>query len=443
MQHVNNDMDDLFRRAAENYPLDTGSGNWNLVLAGLQEKQVVPLPAKKNHNRRFLFLLLLLPLYLICNRPSAVSHQSGTGAEEFSNGTNLQSGSAIEAPGPKEQNTGNAGDVGSNKQQAGSKLVSPVQNGSLIETSTITAQGAAPVATKVIKRKQAPGTNKNSVGNAVAGGRIAANVAAADTRDLQEQNVFEEDAPAETSTIEQELFRMKTTHIDPVDRSLAIAALQPERNDLVSSEAAQQIPVPPAKQWYIGIMAGTDLTTIKMQQTRDAGFEYGLLAGCEWNPKWSVEAGVFLTEKSYYTHGRYLRSAKVYRPANAEITDVEAQCRMIDLSLGAKYNFYRTRQSSWFATAGLSSYFMKKEDYSYMYYYPQTGVNYLYEHTYTNETRNMLSIANLSVGYSRQLGSFARLRIEPYVKIPIRGLGFGELPLLSTGIRAGFTRKLF
>ncbi len=28
MQHLGNDMDDLFQRAAENYPLEQGAGDW-------------------------------------------------------------------------------------------------------------------------------------------------------------------------------------------------------------------------------------------------------------------------------------------------------------------------------------------------------------------------------------------------------------------------------
>jgi hypothetical protein len=36
MQYVNDDMDELFKRAAENYPLDTNSANWNKVLAALK-----------------------------------------------------------------------------------------------------------------------------------------------------------------------------------------------------------------------------------------------------------------------------------------------------------------------------------------------------------------------------------------------------------------------
>ena len=38
MQFVNDDMDQLFRDAAKDYPLKTGSGDWNAVLNKMQDE---------------------------------------------------------------------------------------------------------------------------------------------------------------------------------------------------------------------------------------------------------------------------------------------------------------------------------------------------------------------------------------------------------------------
>src|SRR5215207_698781 len=60
MQPVNNNMDDLFRRAAENYPLKPEGADWNKVLERLQEVKSI---SKGNDNKLYLWLLLLvLPL---------------------------------------------------------------------------------------------------------------------------------------------------------------------------------------------------------------------------------------------------------------------------------------------------------------------------------------------------------------------------------------------
>ena len=66
MQYVNDDMDDVFRRAAKNYPLDTSGADWNKVMEGLQGQEASIPPNKKSH-RRYLWLLMLLPLGLVCN----------------------------------------------------------------------------------------------------------------------------------------------------------------------------------------------------------------------------------------------------------------------------------------------------------------------------------------------------------------------------------------
>ena len=55
----------------------------------------------------------------------------------------------------------------------------------------------------------------------------------------------------------------------------------------------------------------------------------------------------------------------------------------------------------------------------------------------------LASVLNVGLGYSHNLGKSAALRIEPYIRIPFKGFGSGELPITSTGIYFGFTKKLF
>ena len=66
MQFVNDDMDDeLFRHAAEEYPLKTDSGDWNKVFNKMQAGTNNGSQKKDNKNK-YLFLLALIPLFLIC-----------------------------------------------------------------------------------------------------------------------------------------------------------------------------------------------------------------------------------------------------------------------------------------------------------------------------------------------------------------------------------------
>src|SRR5688572_12050589 len=61
-----NDMDDLFNKAGQDYPLKTTPDKWDAVSAALHGKDGAPVTANKNNLSRYsplLLLLLLIPLF--------------------------------------------------------------------------------------------------------------------------------------------------------------------------------------------------------------------------------------------------------------------------------------------------------------------------------------------------------------------------------------------
>ena len=57
------------------------------------------------------------------------------------------------------------------------------------------------------------------------------------------------------------------------------------------------------------------------------------------------------------------------------------------------------------------------------------------EHWGTDESSVYpFKIVNLSVGYQYQLGSKGALQIEPFIKIPTAGVGWGEVDLHTIGV---------
>src|SRR5215204_1792576 len=109
MQYVNDDMDELFRRAAENYPLDTKGANWDKVLSALQDQNInTAIPEKKKNNGRFLWLLLLLPLGLICNRlysPGSLVGDSIVKSDPSNDNTLPEKQSASQMPNDRKPNS--------------------------------------------------------------------------------------------------------------------------------------------------------------------------------------------------------------------------------------------------------------------------------------------------------------------------------------------------
>ena len=83
---------------------------------------------------------------------------------------------------------------------------------------------------------------------------------------------------------------------------------------------------------------------------------------------------------------------------------------------------------------------MKKEKYDYQVV--NNGQQYRYSSTYKNASTNFLAVANFAVGYNKTLKKNISLRLEPYIKIPLKGIGFGSLPIMSTGLNIGVTKKI-
>ncbi|MFL5789673.1 MAG: outer membrane beta-barrel protein, partial [Flavisolibacter sp.] len=192
------------------------------------------------------------------------------------------------------------------------------------------------------------------------------------------------------------------------------------------------------QHFYAGLIGGLDYSTVKFQTVSDFGFTAGALIGYSFNHKWSIEIAVLYDKKSYYSDGKYFNS-KLY--PNNSLYSVDGICHMIELPLNVKYNFATLKKNSFFTELGISSYLMKMENYNYIYMW--NGQLASGSKIYNNSSRNWLSIMNFSVGYQHKMGNHYDLRIEPYFKAPLKGVGIGELPITSFGLNIAVTRPIF
>jgi hypothetical protein len=201
----------------------------------------------------------------------------------------------------------------------------------------------------------------------------------------------------------------------------------------------QNIGVQKQKGLYAGIVAGMDLSSVQFQSV-GTGASQGLIVGYAFNNRWSVESGVLWDKKRYYDDGSNFNPPGYAPSPSVQIVSVNGTNKNYEWPINVRYTII-PRKNSLFATAGLSSYFMKSEHFEYEYVQNSQpgGHNYI---TYDNATKNWFSVVNLSLGYAHKLGTVGNLRIEPYFKIPLKNLGTANMPIMSTGLNIGFTRSL-
>jgi hypothetical protein len=418
MQYVNDDMDELFRKAAKDYPLNTGGADWEKLQKALEEPPAGSERRSGRDNRRhLLWLLLLLPLPWICTR------YDGDGNKDTANAPALQKRVNRTVP------------AGSERVVQEVEYDVPVQE----RPSKPTVSSSPGLLSAASIQERAAGLKGHRSNNALTGkdwDRMRSSESATDAIKSQEYEYRQEEAEDVERSAEQE-------SVASTEKKEVTPASAQDTTDSIATKPAttKKVPVQKSKRFYAGIIGGADITSIEMQKVKKIGYDVGVVAGYAFSDKWSVEAGVLSSEKAYYSSGEHLY--KAYLLPGTKLLEAEGDCRMWEVPLVVRYRFQPGKKSGWVASVGSSSYFMKEESYDYTYYYTTTGQEVKRSRSYYNDSRHLFAAAQLSGGYNRRVGKSMEVRIEPYLKLPLRKVGYYDLPLTSFGVHAGITKKLF
>jgi len=179
------------------------------------------------------------------------------------------------------------------------------------------------------------------------------------------------------------------------------------------------------------VSAGPDVSKAGGSKAGEATLTYGAGVGYTRN-RVTLRTGVYAAKKLYWADAKDY-SLSYVPPSTSRFTGADADCYVIEVPIKVSYNFGLKSTSNWFAGAGLSSYFMKRETYNYIY---KTSSGNTYSHTLevNGENKHYFSILNLSAGYTHRLGNIFSISAEPYLEYPLTGIGEGKVNLKSAGV---------
>jgi hypothetical protein len=439
MQYVNDDMDELFRRAAKDYPLNTESADWEKVKKALQDSSDGDdeKPTKRNNRRHFLWLLMLLPLPWICNEYGGEVGNGDTARNSVKNAPTASSGNK------SLKETGHTAVSPSLKAPATSTSPGKEDNRQGFDLSNNSAAYAVPLNSIQTKRPLLSFQENSELSNTATSkpGAIKANPV--DDLGKVVNKETNQQPPQESNEVANPIETAKESKVPDAKAEAETTDKKDDKADSTAATPSSTKTQKPAKhkRFYIGVLGGVDITSVEMQEVKNVGYDAGLIAGYHINSRWSVEAGLMSSEKAYYSKGEYL--PKAYLLPNTKLKEASGDCRMWEVPLIVRYNFKEGKKGNWFASAGTSSYFMNKEDYYYTYYYPATGQEVERYRSYEQKSNHLFAAAQLSGGYNRNLGKAIGVRVEPYLKLPLKKVGYYDLPLTSFGVHVGITKKLF
>lgn len=197
-------------------------------------------------------------------------------------------------------------------------------------------------------------------------------------------------------------------------------------------------PIPSQKGLSVRVAVSPDLSAIGLRNFQRPGTNVGLLLEYRLTSRWSVQAGA-------------IRSTKVYKALPSDYKwpagwnwrlmpeSISGRCNVIDMPINLRYDVALRPQlkgqaiSRWFVSGGVTTYIMQQE--KYVYNYPVDAHIYPGTQKERNERTGLYGFSqlNVSAGYERALSRRLSWQVEPFVKVPLKGVGYFKINLLSTG----------
>jgi hypothetical protein len=190
----------------------------------------------------------------------------------------------------------------------------------------------------------------------------------------------------------------------------------------------------------IGVSFAPDFSKVRYAYDNSRlGSTFGLTLSYEIIHRLSVNTGIIYANKYYKASedNFHLQRSMVAAAPNYEVEFLDASCKMFDIPLNLRYDISLEGNTRFFVSSGLSSYIMTNQNYVYFYRTNPFGYQGWKEASYNTPQNYWFSILNLSMGFESNISNSFSVQVEPYVKMPLKQVGVGNVSLTSYGINLG------
>ena len=419
MQNQDNHMDELFRKAAENYPLKTGEDNWDDIAAAIAgNSSLVPVVANKTSARKIAKRVLPFLLFLLIGGAPAI-YFMGSKKEHASVANSSTKQENVKEYSEKEK-TSIAINKTSNETNKPERITA-LDNKTYLSTKIKIIN---PVL-KQIENKDPVNVEQTNLNN-----RIAISAVPLDAGQDKETRAVPDKAAGLIST------KLKSILEENNQQPLTISTQSENKTGeapvpVIKNKSKKQ------KSLYAGIIIGAGFGEVKSQGLTKPGLEGGIRAGYRFNTKFSIETGLLFSKKYYYSDGEYFKMKTASMPAGMQVLSLTGSSALFEIPIKIKYNIQAMSKNNFFTTVGLTSYIMTKEKNNYLALINGSKQNITT--TYNKSNKYLAAAIDISAGYEIKINHNKTLRIEPYLQVPLTGIGVGTMPVMSTGLHIGYT----
>ncbi|MEO7293013.1 MAG: porin family protein, partial [Ginsengibacter sp.] len=377
MQDLEPDMEELFRRASENYPLKQGEDKWSEIASKINGKPIPPQANKQQTRYRKYYVVLLFLLLFVSLEFFFTLHNT-------------------------------------NKLKVSKDYFNSVQSSPInIKIVQQVISKAGDTQSEKIKKVQSIDQPINF------------------TNDFELNKVLDRSTPSVMNI--KDIYPINTNNFSLPNINSADTGSRAEQFTSSLSNSMHG--------FYYGLLLGAEVNTVKNQDMKKVGFDIGLIGGYRFNKHFSAETGVLFSQKYYTTAGKYFSRKEIgsMMPAGMKVIEVKGASNVVEIPVHLRYDIVNKKKSRFFSSAGFSSYILTKE--SNKYYTSLNGTDYIMYGTYKNNPSYFAASLDLAVGYEKNFGKKSNIRFQPYVQLPIKGIGVGNLKVTSAGVHIAITRS--
>jgi preprotein translocase subunit SecF len=443
------ELDRLSKEAAEKYEAAASPALWDKVLLRLDAE----MPEKKKDKRRFFWLFIFAGLILgsltvgitVMNRQAGVTNAINPGTD-FSGSAQAEKQAAYSKT-DKPQISDTVQEIDEKARLQETVAVSSQKN----QLSVPGKQKTDPpsrAGTRPSNQKPAKTTHKEKQ---VAATPVTFHVPLSKTEkslpitSAEPAGQTEKKNPSTLDAVEQEkpvqqnmipdssaVFEKTGKKAESAERTDSAKALDQSVANPTASKSA--VNITPEKRLEISAVFGPDFSNVGFVSPDKTGMNIGIIAGYRFTERLSVQTGLLYSQKHYTAVGDTYKGYPGYISGNPNLKMkwVQANCFMWDVPVNIRYDWLLRKKQRAFASVGVSSYFMNKEDLHYYYSYYN---NPAYK-SWVNEKNSSfwMSALNLSIGFDQRISRVLSVQAEPFMKLPVREIGSGKIELNSFGI---------
>ena len=232
---------------------------------------------------------------------------------------------------------------------------------------------------------------------------------------------------------------------DAVDHILSSGANNLMADSIKSSVINKKRPIGntshSTRQITFAVLAAPEFNGVNSFNSERTGTNLSVQLSLKLTKRLAISTGATYGVKPYQTGFSSYKSnspgwwSKMFSATNKP-DNVIANCKVLDIPLNVDYELFNKGRNSFMIGGGMSSYFMLNEKYSFSFADPAINLRNI---QINNQNQHIFGVVNLNSTFRHQVNNSFGVVVQPYMKLPLARIGFGQVDLKSAGVAVGFS----